>query len=143
MHRPMLQSTKVSKFALLIAVAFCAFMSSGTADAKPKKVKYGAIKILTTPGGMALSIDGRFYGETTTDYRTIDLEPGIHSVVVTLPSGQPWIREVELPAGRIKCIVVNYHPSLPPPTSPCPFPVNISAPSNVNEGEIITYNSDV
>lgn len=139
----MLRSTRLPKFALLIGVALCAFMSFETVDAKPKKVKYGAIKILTNPGGMPLSIDGRLYGETTADYRTIDLEPGIHSVVVTLPSGQPWTHEVDLPAGRIKCIVVKYRPSPPPPKSPCPFPVNISAPSQVNEGEIITYNTDV
>jgi len=139
----MLRSTNLSKFAVLIAVAFCAFMFSETVNANPKKVKYGAFKILTRPGGMPLSIEGKFYGETTADYRTIDLEPGVHSLVVTLPSGQPWSREIDLPAGRIKCIVINYRPSPPPPKSPCPFPVNVSAPSQVNEGEIITYTADV
>ena len=35
-------------------------------------------------------------------------------------------------------------PPLPPlPKSPCPFPVNISAPNQVTEGEIITYTADV
>jgi len=139
----MLRSIKLSKFAVLIALALCAFMFSETVDAAPKKVKYGAFKILTRPGGMPLMIDGRSYGETTADYRTIDLEPGVHSLVVTLPSGQPWTREIDLPAGRIKCIVINYRPSPPPPKSPCPFPLNVSAPSQVNEGEIITYTADV
>lgn len=138
-----MQSIKLSKFAVLIAVAFCVFMFSATVDATPKKVKYGAFKILTRPGGMPLMIDGRSYGQTTADYRTIDLEPGLHSLVVTLPSGQPWAREIDLPAGRIKCIVINYRPSPPPPKSPCPFPLNVSAPSQVNEGEIITYTADV
>lgn len=139
----MLRSTKLSKFAVLIALAFCAFMFSGTVNASPKTVKYGAFKILTRPGGMPLSIDGKFYGVTSADYRTIDLEPGLHSLVVTLPSGQTWTREIDLPAGRIKCIVINYRPSPPPPKSPCPFPVTVSAPSQVNEGEIITYTAEV
>ncbi|HEX5833816.1 MAG TPA: hypothetical protein VFY34_08180, partial [Pyrinomonadaceae bacterium] len=41
------------------------------------------------------------------------------------------------------CVVVNYRPLPPPPKSPCPFPVNVSAPQSVAEGEIITYAADV
>lgn len=130
-------------FGALIAICFCALSASSTVHAEPKKAKYGSIKILSTPGGLPLSIDGRFYGETTTEYRTIDLEPGVHTVVVSLPTGQQWIREVDLPAGRIKCIVLNYRVAPPSPKSPCPFPVNVSAPAQVNEGEIITYTADV
>ena len=63
-------------------------------------------------------------------------------MVIILPNGQHWTREIDLPAGRIKCIALNYR--IPPPTkSPCPFPINVSAPSTVNEGEIITYTADV
>jgi hypothetical protein len=39
--------------------------------------------------------------------------------------------------------VVNYRPLPPLPKVPCPFPVNISAPKQVTEGEIITYTADV
>src|SRR6185503_20906503 len=49
----------------------------------------------------------------------------------------------ELPAGRIKCVVVNYKPLPPLPKSPCPYPLNVSAPQQVTEGEIITYTADV
>ena len=129
-------------FSLLLAFAFCA-MQMPTATAKPKKVKYGTIKILTNPGGLLLTIDGKPQGETLTEYRAIDLEPGVHSLQLTLPNGQYWIREVELPAGRIKCVVVNYKPLPPLPKSPCPFPLNISAPKQVTDGEIITYTADV
>jgi len=48
-----------------------------------------------------------------------------------------------LPAGRVKCVVVNYRPLPPMPKSPCPFPVNLSAPKQVTDGEIITYTADV
>jgi hypothetical protein len=132
------------KFALaaLLALTFFA-VSPATASAKPKKAKYATIKILTNPGGLLLTIDGKPRGETTTEYRAIDLDAGIHTVQVTLPNGQFWIREIELPAGRVKCVVVNYRPLPPLPKSPCPFPVNISAPKQVTEGEIITYTADV
>ncbi|HEX7331462.1 MAG TPA: hypothetical protein VF290_08175 [Pyrinomonadaceae bacterium] len=132
------------KFALavLLALTFFAVQPSHV-SAKTKKVKYGTIKILTSPGGLMLTIDDKPRGETTAEYRAFDLEPGVHKVQVRLPNGQFWIREVEVPAGRIKCVVVNYRPLPPIPKSPCPFPVNISAPKQVTDGEIITYTADV
>ena len=136
-------TSKYSKvvFAALLAVAFIGLPS--VVNAKPKKAKYGTIKVLSTPGGLPISVDGKSFGDTTTDYRAIDLEPGLHTVVILLPDGQHWTREIDLPAGRIKCIALNYHPAPPRLKSPCPFPVNVSAPSTVNEGEIITYTADV
>jgi len=129
-------------FSLLLAFAFCAIQTP-TVSAKPKKAKNSTIRILTNPGGLLLTIDGKPRGETLTEYRDIDLEPGVHNVQITLPNGQFWIREIELPAGRIKCVVMNYKPLPPLPKSPCPYPLNVSAPKQVTEGEIITYTADV
>ena len=111
-----------------------------------KKIKlapYGLIKIMTAPGGLGLTIDGENKGETSTEYQSFKLDPGVHNVVVKLPNGALWTREIEVPAGRVKCVVVNYRPLPPPPKSPCPFPVNISAPKGVVEGELITFTADV
>lgn len=134
----------VKKFALLIlfAVAFVAFMPATEVSAKTKKAKYGTIKILTNPGGLLLVIDGKPQGETLTEYRNFDLAPGVHNVSVTLPNGKLWVREIEVPAGRVKCVVVNYKPLPPLPKSPCPYPVSVSAPATVNEGEIVTFAAD-
>ena len=129
-------------FAALLALTFFAVPESNV-SAKPKKAKYGTIKILTTPGGLLLTIDGKSRGETTTEYRGFDLDPGLHNVQVRLPNGQFWIRDIEVPAGRVKCVVVNYRPLPPIAKSPCPFPVNISAPKQVTDGEIITYAAEV
>lgn len=129
-------------FAALLALSFFAVQASNVA-AKSKKVKYGTIKILTTPGGLMLTIDGKPRGETKTEYLAFDLEPGVHNVQVRLPNGQFWMRDIEVPAGRVKCVVVNYRPLPPIAKSPCPFPVNISAPNQVTDGEIITYTADV
>jgi hypothetical protein len=129
--------------ALLLALPFILGSSASDAFAKTKKANYGIIKILTTPGGLLLTIDGQPRGETLTDYRSFELQPGTHNVVVKLPNGSLWTREIEVPAGRIRCVVVNYRPLPPPPKSPCPFAVNVSAPKTVGEGEIITYTADV
>jgi hypothetical protein len=130
-------------FAVLLALFFVGAFPSTNAFAKSKKAKYGVIKIMTAPGGLFLTIDGVAHGETLTEYRSFQLEPGTHNVVVKLPNGSLWSREIEVPAGRVKCVVVNYRPLPPPPKSPCPFPLNVSAPKSVGEGEIITYAADV
>ena len=135
----------ITKFVVLLAIAivFCQSQSAGTVYAK-KKPKYGTLRVQTNPGGLPIAIDGNSFGQTSTDFRSIDLEPGMHTVVLTLPTGDLWTREIDLPAGRIKCVSLNYKPGAPPPPkSPCPFPLNISAPSQVSEGEIITYTADV
>lgn len=131
-------------FAALLALTFCMAhpASSVYAKKKGKPAKYGSIKILSTPGGLPIEIDGTAEGVTTTDYRSFDREPGVHTVVVTLPSGQRWSREIDLGAGRIKCVAINYRPSPPPPRSPCPYPVSISVDGEVNEGEVITFTAD-
>ncbi|HZI47592.1 MAG TPA: hypothetical protein VFD75_07320 [Pyrinomonadaceae bacterium] len=140
----MTQSKFVLKLAFASLLVFSFFAAQPpNVSAKSKKANYGTIKIMTNPGGLLLTIDGKPRGETLTEYRAIDLAPGMHNVQLTLPNGQFWIREIELPAGRVKCVVVNYRPLPPLPKSPCPFPLNISAPKQVTEGEIITYTADV
>ena len=130
-------------FVAVLALTFCAAYPSSTAYAKKRKLaKYGTIKILTTPGGLPIEINGRSEGLTTTDYRDFDRDPGVHTIVISLPDGQRWTREIDLEAGRIKCVALNYRPA-PPRESPCPYPVILSAPPQVKDGEIITFTADV
>jgi hypothetical protein len=130
-------------FAALLALTFCMAHPASSVYAKKRKVaKYGSIKILSTPGGLPIEIDGRPEGETATDYRSFDRDPGVHTVVITLPNGQRWTREIDLEAGRIKCVAINYRPSPPPIKSPCPYPVSLSVDAEVNEGEVITFSAD-
>lgn len=127
----------------VLAMTFCAAYPSSTAYAKKRKLaRHGTIKILTNPGGLPIEINGRPEGLTTTDYRDFDRDPGLHIIVVTLPNGQRWTREIDLEAGRIKCVALNYRPA-PPRPSPCPYPVILSAPPQVNDGEIVTFTADV
>ena len=130
-------------FAALLALTFCLANPTSTAYAKKRKLaKYGSIKILSTPGGLPIEIDGKPEGETTSDYRSFDRDPGLHTVVITLPNGQRWAREIDLQAGHIKCVAINFR--TPPPTvkSLCPYPVSISVDGEVKEGDVITFTAD-
>lgn len=129
-------------FGIALAMTFCIAQPVST-YAKRKPAKHGVLKIRTTPGGLPLELDGKANGATSTSDRSFNLTPGLHTIVIILPDGQRWTREFNLDAGRIKCVALNYKAAAPLATSPCPFPVNLSTPSEVNEGEIITFTSDV
>lgn len=133
-------------FAVLIAIAFCVIHPSSTAVAKEKKKKNsnaGIILIRTNPSGFPLAIDGRPEGQTTSNYSEFTLEPGVHSVEVTLPGGQRWTREITVASRRKTCVDLNYRPPVVVTKSPCPYPVIVSAPPTVTEGDLITFTSDV
>lgn len=130
-------------FAALLALTFCVAYPSSADARKRKPAKYGVIKIQTSPAGLPIELDGKPEGTTTTEWRSWNREPGIHSIVIILPDGKRWVREFSLDPGRIKCVALNYRPGTPPTVSPCPYPVNLSAPVSVDEGEVITYTADV
>jgi PEGA domain-containing protein len=130
---------------LLIAVSFALICTSSTAHAAgKKKVKYGQIEISTNPGGFPLRIDGQPQGDTSTTVRVIELQPGPHNIEILLPNGGRWVRDFDIERGRKVCVNLNYHPKkYTVAKSPCPYPVNISAPVSVNDGDLITFTSDV
>ena len=140
-------NSKLIKVAVtvLIAMTFALASTSGTAyAAKKKKVKYGQIEISTNPGGFPLKIDGQAQGDTSQTVRVIELEPGHHNLEILLPNGGRWVRDFDVERGRKVCVNLNYHPKkFTITSSPCPYPVNISAPVSVNDGDLITFTSDV
>jgi hypothetical protein len=129
---------------IVIALTFGLACTSTTAYAKKKKVKYGTIEITTNPGGFPLRIDGKREGDTSTTVRVIELQPGHHNLEIELPNGGRWVRDFDVEQGRRLCVNLNYHPKKYTLTkSPCPYPVNISAPVSVDDGVLITFTSDV
>src|SRR3954451_16347894 len=133
-------------FAVLIAIGFCLVHPASSAFAKDKKKKNsnaGTIKIRTAPAGFPLSIDGRPEGQTTGDYTQFSLDPGVHTIEVTLPDGKRWTRDINVAARRRTCVDLNYRPPVVVTKSPCPFPVIVSAPPTVAEGDLITFTADV
>jgi PEGA domain-containing protein len=132
------------RFVLGFMLGLACFLAGPSTAYAKKKPNYGSIKILTTPAGLPLEIDGKPLGQTTVTYRELELAPGIHTIVFSLPNGQRWSREVEVLAGRKKCITLNYKPrTIAISKSPCPYPVNVSAPTRVNDGDLITFSADV
>lgn len=137
--------TPMFKFAItaMIALAFALVCTSSTAYAK-KRVKYGTLEFSTTPAGMPISIDGRPEGTTTTEVRVLQLEPGHHTVEITLPNKGRWVRDFEIERSRRVCLNLNFlRKTHTVTTSPCPYPVIVSSPPTVNDGDLITFAADV
>lgn len=137
--------------ALLLSVFASASAPVFEARAQKKNGKnrptLGRIEVSTTPGGNPIIIDGAPAGETTEFARAIDLQPGTHTVEIMFPNGTRWAHVFNIIAGRKECIALTYRPrtiTIPAVAiSPCPYPVNVSAPATVSDGDIITFTSDV
>jgi hypothetical protein len=143
------RSTAPAKFAFVALVALSLLFVqslSSEAHASPdkKRPNYGRVKLSTDPEGFPVLIDGQPAGSTTKSARLIDLTPGPHTLEILFPQ-ERWTREFVVSAGRIYCIGLNYAPrSIPLPAAlPCPYPVNVTAPPSVNDGEVITFAANV
>ncbi|HWW75489.1 MAG TPA: hypothetical protein VNZ44_08835 [Pyrinomonadaceae bacterium] len=158
MPRPV--GTKLSPRAarLLAALALAALaaalpLGGFDAQAKQKNKKNvvqpttGRIEVSTSPGGYPITIDGQPAGETTDYVRAIELEPGAHTVEIQFPNNTRWSQVFNIVAGRKNCIALNYRPrTIEVPAiaaSPCPYPVNVTAPAQVSDGDIVTFTADV
>jgi hypothetical protein len=140
-------------FAAFLALAACAaLILTAGAEAKKQKNKTkqpttGRIEVSTQPGGYPISIDGQPAGETTDHVRAIELEPGQHTVEILFPNNTRWVQTFQIIAGRKNCIALNYSPrtiEIPAiAASPCPYPVNVTAPAQVADGDIVTFTADV
>jgi hypothetical protein len=135
----------------LVALVASASLPTFKAQAKQKNKKNqpttGRIEVSTQPGGYPITIDGASAGDTTDYVRNIELEPGTHTVEIVFPNNTRWTQVFNIIAGRRNCIALNYRPrtiNIPAvPVSPCPYPVNVTAPQSVSDGDIITFTADV
>lgn len=138
--------------AAVVALAASASLLTAGTQAKQKNKKNqqpttGRIEVSTQPGGYPIIIDGQPAGETTDYVRAIELEPGTHTVEIQFPNNTRWSQVFNILAGRKNCIALNYRPrtiDIPAvPVSPCPYPVNVTAPAQVADGDIVTFTADV
>ncbi|MEJ7714107.1 MAG: hypothetical protein WKF84_30750 [Pyrinomonadaceae bacterium] len=98
--------------------------------------KFGRIEVVTNPGTYALLVDAQPAGTTGPAVRFLDLDPGHHTVEIVFPNGRRWTREFNVVAGRRQCVELNFKPQ-----EPCVL--TISAPSNISEGDVVTFAADV
>jgi hypothetical protein len=133
-------------FALVLMLA-CGFTLSANAAAKKKtkaiRPNYGRIEVTSNPAGYPILVNGRQVAMTSADpsgVQPIDLQPGQYKVEVVFPN-KTHTQIVDVVAGKRHCICLTYTKRII--TRPCPYPVQVSAPTSVAEGDLITFSSDV
>lgn len=136
-------------------VALCAFAlvaaCSANTFAQRKDQRPGRIEIATSTGSYPFTIDGQqapgTNGMTSPTTQLIDLPPGQHVVDIQFPNNTTFHREFTIQPSKRTCIALNFRPKTisieHAVKSPCPYPVNVSAPDSVREGNTITFTSDV
>ncbi|HVG33746.1 MAG TPA: hypothetical protein VM911_11715 [Pyrinomonadaceae bacterium] len=138
----------------LIFVLSCFMTQAEGAAMKERKLKdYGRIRVTTPPRGSEpavaypILIDGKDFGLTSTvsdvnQARTIDQVPvGPHLVEVIFSPTKRFSQQVTVVRGKIHCFCLTYAKNII--TQPCPTSLTVSAPSQVNDGDVITFSSDV
>jgi hypothetical protein len=129
-------------FALMLLLTFCVAQANADTKTKEPKLKkgYGRVEIKTSPAGYPLIVDGKDYGVTYDPAQSLDLPAGPHTVEVLFPNRR-WTQAMNIVAGKRHCVCLNYTKRVI--TRPCPYPVSVSAPSVVDDGDVITFSSDV
>lgn len=128
-------------FALMLALTFCVTQASAdTSKEKKLKKNYGRVDVKTSPAGYPILVDGKDYGVTYNPAQSIDLPAGNHTVEVLFPNRR-WTQELNVIAGKRHCVCLTY--TTRKVVKPCPYPVTVSAPSVVEDGDVITFASDV
>jgi hypothetical protein len=126
---------------LFVLSCFTAQAEAATKTKRPKN--YGRIEVKTGPAAYPLLIDGKDYGVTSTadPVRAIDIPVGVHMVEVIFSPTKRFAQQVTVVGGKRHCFCLNYAKNII--TQPCPTNLSVSAPAQVNDGDVITFASDV
>lgn len=146
-HAAITRLTRVILFAVSCCLLAQTAVAAGSTLDKKKKPKKSGIELSTSPDSYEIRINGESRGRTPTTATLMELPPGRHTVEILMPNNTRWVREFDIAEGRKYCLNVSYRPRTitvaRPRELPCPYPVNVSAPSIVNEGDVITFSADV
>jgi hypothetical protein len=132
------------KYIVALIFLLSCFTAQANAAVKERKPKdYGRIEVKTGPTAYPLIIDGRDYGMTSISdpVRAVDLPVGLHTVEVIFSPTKRFTQQVNVLGGKRHCFCLNYAKNII--TQPCPTRLTVSAPSQVNDGDVITFASDV
>jgi hypothetical protein len=98
----------------------------------------GILSVQTTPESYDVLVDGVRIGRSgVATPAEFYLAPGIHRVEVLGPNGQTFSKEVEIRRGVKNCICLRVIEERS--TRPCPYDVRVDAPSEIREGDLVTF----
>lgn len=123
---------------LLLAVGISTAMANGDKDSKKRPKDSGILSIRTSPDALPVKVDGQDVGMSGVGTAAeFYLTPGFHTIEVVGPDGKVWKDEIEIRRGGKNCICLKIVTETI--SSPCPYRFSLEGPSNVVEGDLITF----
>lgn len=131
------------KWVFALSLLLVAGLPALAKDKKPKTKRpdYGRIEVTSKTPDAPVRVNGVERGRTGPNALQIDLPPGSYDVEVEFSPTKIYRQTVIVEAGRRNCLCLNYVKTTR--VLPCPYTVEVSAPSVVNDGDLITFVSDV
>jgi hypothetical protein len=98
----------------------------------------GILSVQTTPESYDVLVDGVKIGQSGVGTPAeFYLSPGVHRIEVLGPKGQTFVKEIEFRKGVKNCICLRVIEETK--TRPCPYDVRVDAPSEVKDGDLVTF----
>jgi hypothetical protein len=134
------------KFIIALALMFSFGLSVSLADEKDKKKSKqpttGSLKIKTESGSYPIFIDGKQIGESSPEEKYIDgIEPGQREIEVRFSDGRTWKKTETFIAGKPVCLC--FKRVTRKIDTPCPHLAQVDVPDAINEGDLVTFTSNV
>jgi hypothetical protein len=142
-------STAARAQALVAVCAVAILLLSVAPDARAQRrdQRQGRIEYSTATGSYPILVDGQPRGTTSPTIQLLDLDPGRHTIEIQFPNNTTFRRDFTILPGKKTCLALAFRPKTitveRAVKSPCPYPVNLSAPASVREGDTVTFSSDV
>jgi hypothetical protein len=134
------------KFIIVLALMLSFGLSIALADEKDKKKSKqpttSSLKIKTESGSYPIFIDGKQIGESSPEEKYIEgIEPGQREIEVRFSDGRVWKKTETFIAGKPVCLCFKRVTRTI--NTPCPHLAQVDVPDAINEGDLVTFTSNV
>lgn len=134
---------------LILTLGLTSVLAGGDNDKKKKKddVKRpknsGALKVTTSPTALTVKVDGQVMGmsgiKDAGEPPVYYLSPGIHQLEVIAANGKVFTKDIEIVTDQTNCVCIKMVENTI--TKACPYNISLDGPSEVLEGDLITFAS--
>lgn len=101
----------------------------------------GRLSVKTSPIAYPVVVNGKPWGLSgNPNPNEVDLPPGTYLVEIQFPK-RTWSKEIVVNAGRRSCVCLTYNERVI--EKYCPYDLRVDAPSEVTDGDLITFASGV
>lgn len=120
----------------LLIGGIASFPINAQKGGRPKNT--GILTVKTSPVAYSVNVDGQYMGMSGVgDPNQFYLTPGTHRMEVLFPNGKTYVKDIEVFKNKRNCVCLSY--SETEIRHPCPYDITVEGPSEVIEGDLVTF----